>query len=334
MQEMNDSGLYTDVDTSYKESVTEVQVFPDREKAKLRGVSVRDIGVTINALIGGVVVGKFSKNGHRNDIRIKMKDSSQDKLKDLSKIFVRNNRGELIKLLDVATVKELPGVQSISRLNRGRAISIFAGVAKGKSQGDALDKVREMTKKHLPIGYELVESGASETFSQTFKSLIFALLLGLLIAYMILAAQFNSFIDPLTILIALPFSFTGALLALWMTNLSLNIYSAIGLILLMGIVKKNSILLVDFTNQLRNEGLLIKDALMEACPKRLRPILLNTFSTVAGAVPLALSLGPGSETLKPMAVAIIGGCLLSTFLTLLVVPAMYSLFGFEKKKAL
>jgi hydrophobe/amphiphile efflux-1 (HAE1) family protein len=319
MQEMNDSGLYTDVDTSYKESVTEVQVFPDREKAKLRGVSVRDIGVTINALIGGVVVGKFSKNGHRNDIRIKMKDSSQDKLKDLSKIFVRNNRGELIKLLDVATVKELPGVQSISRLNRGRAISIFAGVAKGKSQGDALDKVREMTKKHLPIGYELVESGASETFSQTFKSLIFALLLGLLIAYMILAAQFNSFIDPLTILIALPFSFTGALLALWMT---------------MGIVKKNSILLVDFTNQLRNEGLLIKDALMEACPKRLRPILMTTFSTVAGAVPLALSLGPGSETLKPMAVAIIGGCLLSTFLTLLVVPAMYSLFGFEKKKAL
>jgi hydrophobe/amphiphile efflux-1 (HAE1) family protein len=331
MEEMKKTGLYSDIDTSYKESVSEIQIFPDREKAKLRGVSVRDIGVTINSMIGGVVVGKFSKNGHRNDIRIKMSDSSKNKQEDLKNIFVRNNRGELIRLVDVVKIKELPGVQTISRLNRGRAISIFSGVSKGKSQEEALKKVKEITLGLLPPGYELVESGASETFSQTFKSLIFALILGLVIAYMILAAQFNSFLDPVTVLIALPFSFSGAFLALWLTGLSLNIYSAIGLILLMGIVKKNSILLVDFTNKYRQEGHTVQNSLFEACPKRIRPIMMTTFSTVAGAIPLALSLGPGSETLRPMAMAIIGGSLVSTFLTLLVVPAFYSLMTKNNK---
>jgi hydrophobe/amphiphile efflux-1 (HAE1) family protein len=331
MEEMRASGMYTDVDTDYKESVIEVQIYPDRLKAKNRGVSVHEIGTTINALIGGVVVGKYSKDGHRNDIRVKMADTSLNKMDDLKKIFVRNSRGELVKLLDVVDVKELPGVQTITRRQRSRAITIFAGVASGKSQGEALAEVRNITKKYLKPGYELVESGSSETFSQTFTSLIFALVLGIVIAYMILGAQFNSFIDPLTVLVALPFSFSGAFIGLWATGQTLNIYSMIGLILLMGIVKKNSILLVDFTNQLRLEGKSIKDALKEACPKRLRPILMTTFSTVSGAIPLALSLGPGSETLRPMAIAIIGGALVSTFLTLVVVPAMYSVFAREMK---
>jgi HAE1 family hydrophobic/amphiphilic exporter-1 len=156
------------------------------------------------------------------------------------------------------------------------------------------------------------------------------LALGILIAYMILGAQFNSFIDPVTVLMALPFSFSGAFLGLWLAGQTINMYSMIGLILLMGIVKKNSILLVDFTNQRRLEGLSVKDALKDACPKRLRPIFMTTFSTVAGAVPLALSLGPGSESLKPMAIAIIGGSLVSTVLTLVVVPALYYLFSSKK----
>lgn len=327
MKEMTDTGLYTDVDTDYKESVMEVKIFPDRDQAKLRGVSVRDIGTTINSLIGGVVVGKYSKDGHRNDIRIKMDRASENKLEDLKKIFVRNTRGELVNLLDVVDVKELPGVQTITRRQRQRAISVFAGVSSGKSQGEALEKVREITKKHLPPGYTLVESGSSETFRDTFKSLIFALFLGILVAYMILGAQFNSFIDPFTVLMALPFSVSGAFLGLWATNQSLNIYSMIGLILLTGIVKKNSILLVDFTNQRRREGLDIRHALEDACPKRLRPILMTTFSTVAGALPLALSLGPGSENLKPMAIALISGALVSTVLTLVVVPSIYSLLA-------
>lgn len=331
MAEMKSSGIYVDTDTDYKESVKEIQVFPDRDKAKLRGVSVQEIGTTINALIGGVVIGKYSKSGHRNDVRIKMADASKDKLEDLKKIYVRNTQGELIKLLDVVIVKELPGVQSINRRARQRAITVFSGVAPGKSQGEALESVRSITKNHLPPGYSLIESGSAETYNEAFTSLIFALGMGILIAYMVLGTQFNSFIDPVTVLMALPFSFSGAFLGLWAMGQTLNLYSMIGLILLMGIVKKNSILLVDFTNQRRNEGLLINDALLDACPKRLRPILMTTFATVAGAVPLALAWGAGAESLKPMAVAIIGGCLVSTVLTLVVVPAIYSLFGREHK---
>jgi hydrophobe/amphiphile efflux-1 (HAE1) family protein len=331
MAEMKQSDLFNDVDTDYKESVMEIQIFPNREKSKLFGVSVQEIGVTINALIGGVVVGKYSKEGHRNDIRVKMDNASKDRLDDLKKIYVRNTRGELVRLLDVVTVKELPGVQNISRRQRQRAITIFSGVTPGKSQGEALEKARQISKKHLPSGYNVVESGSSETFNETFKSFIYALVLGILIAYMILGAQFNSFIDPVTVLVALPFSFSGAFIALWISGQTINMYSMIGLVLLMGIVKKNSILLVDFTNQRREEGLSVSEALMDACPKRLRPILMTTFSTVAGAMPLALALGPGAESLRPMAISIIGGALVSTVLTLVVVPAMYSLFAINKE---
>ena len=327
MAEMEQSGKFADIDTDYKASVMEIQVFPDRDKAKRFGVSVQEIGTTINALIGGVVVGKYSKDGHRNDIRIKMADASENKLDDLKKIFVRNTKGELVNLLDVVNVKELPGVQSISRRARQRAITIYSGIAEGKSQGQALSAAREIAKKHLPPGYTLIESGSAETYNEAFTSLIFALFMGILIAYMVLGTQFNSFIDPITVLMALPFSFSGAFLALFLMGQSINLYSMIGLILLMGIVKKNSILLVDFTNQRRMDGLGIKEALMDACPKRLRPILMTTIATVAGAIPLAFSLGAGSEALKPMAVAIIGGSLVSTVLTLVVVPAIYSLFA-------
>lgn len=331
MEEMKQSGLFVEIDTDYKESVMEIQIFPDRERAKARGVSVQEIGTTINALIGGVVVGKYSKHGHRNDIRVKMANASKDRMADLDKIYVRNIRGELVKLLDVVEVKELPGVQAINRRARQRAVTVYSGLAQGKSQGEALDAVRTIVKKHLPPGYNLVESGTSETYSEAFDSLIFALALGILIAYMVLGTQFNSFLDPITVLLALPFSFSGAFLGLYLMNQSINMYSMIGLILLMGLVKKNSILLVDFTNQRRDEGLDTNGALKDACPKRLRPILMTTFSTVAGAVPLAFSLGPGAESMKPMAIAIIGGSLVSTVLTLVVVPSFYSLVSRKRR---
>ena len=327
MADMRATGTFTDVDTDYKESVLEIQVFPDRDKAKARGVSVQEIGTTINALIGGVVIGKYSKEGHRNDIRIKMADASKDKLKDLEKIFVRNTRGELVRLLDVVRVEERPGVQSINRRARQRAVTVFSGVAPGKAQGTALNEAKAIVAKHLPQGYSLIESGSAETYNEAFSSLVFALLMGIVIAYMVLGTQFNSFVDPVTVLMALPFSFSGAFLALWASGQTINLYSMIGLILLMGIVKKNSILLVDFTNQRREEGLPIMEALKDACPKRLRPILMTTFATVAGAVPLALAWGAGAESLKPMAIAIIGGSLVSTVLTLVVVPVIYSLFS-------
>ena len=170
-------------------------------------------------------------------------------------------------------------------------------------------------------------SGSSRTFQESFQSLLFALWLGIVVAYMVLGSQFNSFIHPFAVLLALPFSVSGAFFALRATGTSLNLYSMIGLILLMGIVKKNSILLVDFANQRRREGLELREALLEACPIRLRPILMTSISTVAAAVPPALALGPGAETRIPMAIVVIGGVLVSTLLTLFVVPCAYSLMA-------
>jgi HAE1 family hydrophobic/amphiphilic exporter-1 len=186
--------------------------------------------------------------------------------------------------------------------------------------------VESLAKTKLPPGYTLKMTGSSQGFKESFQSLIFAMILGLVVSYMVLAAQFNSFIHPVTVLMALPFSFSGAFIGLLIFHQSINMFSIIGFILLMGIVKKNSILLVDFTNQVRAEGLGVRDALLKACPIRLRPILMTSTATVVGALPEALSLGPGSETTVPMAVAIIGGVIASTVLTLFVVPVVYSLF--------
>ena len=203
--------------------------------------------------------------------------------------------------------------------------SIFANVAPGKSQSQVLADVESLAKEVLPDGYHVVLSGSSQTFKESFQSLMVALVLGILVAYMVLGAQFNSFIHPFTVLLALPFSLSGAFLTLLIFDRSLNINSMIGLLLLMGLVKKNSILLVDFTNQRRGEGLAPHEALLAACPVRLRPILMTSIATIAAAIPTALSRGAGSETTVPMALSLIGGVSVSTLLTLFVVPAAYSL---------
>jgi HAE1 family hydrophobic/amphiphilic exporter-1 len=212
---------------------------------------------------------------------------------------------------------------AITRRGRERAIGIFANVAPGKSQADAIERARAIGREILPEGYRMVFGGTSETFRESFQSLFFALWLGIIISYMILASQFNHLIHPFTVLLALPFSVSGAFLALWIGNQSINIFSLIGLLLLLGIVKKNSILLVEFTNQMREQGLSALDALKTACPIRLRPIIMTSFSTIAAAIPPALAVGPGAETRIPMAIAVIGGVTVSTFLTLFVVPAAY-----------
>jgi HAE1 family hydrophobic/amphiphilic exporter-1 len=185
----------------------------------------------------------------------------------------------------------------------------------------------EALRPTLPANYSLVLGGSSRSFGESFKSLTFALWFGILIAYMILASQFNSFVHGFTVLLAMPFSITGAFLALMIAGSSLNIYSMIGLILLMGIVKKNSIMLVDFTNQKRSEGHSVHDSLLEACPVRLRPILMTSITVIAASIPPVLGLGPGTETRSSMALAVMGGVLVSTLLTLYVVPCVYSLLS-------
>ncbi len=247
---------------------------------------------------------------------------------------VRNSAGNRLPIRDFvkATSSDVP--QSISRINRQRSMSVFGNLAQGKSQADVLTRAKEIATEVLPTGYSFALEGASAGFSESFQSLYSALLIGILVAYLILAVQFNSFIHPVSVLMALPFSVTGALLTLWMTGTSLNLFSFIGLIVLMGIAKKNSIMLVEFTNQIRQaQKHQPEEALLKACPVRLRPILMTSVATVAAALPLVIGGGIGSETRTPMGLTIIGGTIVSTVLTLFVVPSLYLLLTrYENKK--
>ncbi len=325
-QKMKDSGLMTDVDSDYRIGQTEVHVEPNRDRASERGVDMRTIGDAVNALVGGVRVGKYTDSGRRYDVRVRLEGVDRQKPQDIRRIWIRNEQGEVIALTDVTTLVEKPTLLSISRKNRERAISIFANVAKGKSQNEALEALKKMASD-VPPGYRLAFTGNAEALQEGFYYMMLTLFLGIFVAYMVLGAQFNSFIHPFTVLMALPFSITGALAALWIGNQSLNLYSFIGIILLMGIVKKNSILLVDFTNARRQSGMATQEALLEACPIRLRPIVMTSVATIAAAIPPAIGVGPGAETRVPMALVIIGGVTVSTFLTLFVVPCVYSLMS-------
>jgi len=322
------TGLVTDVDDDYLLGKPEIRVIPDRVAAARHGVSVQAISETVNAMVGGVVAAQYSSGGHRYDVRVKLKEADLNQVDEIKQLYVRNNRGELVRLGKVVRIKMGEGLAQINRLNRERSVTISANIAAGKSQQLALTEARNLARELLPPGYHAVFTGGSEALQESFGSLWFVLLLGVVVAYMVLASQFNSFIHPITVLVALPFSASGAFLTLWLTGNSLNIFSFIGLILLMGIVKKNSILLVDFTNQVRAAGESnVREALRQACPIRLRPILMTSFATIAAALPLALAIGPGAELRAPMAIAVIGGVLVSTLLTLFVVPAVYELLA-------
>lgn len=328
MEKMRSSGLMTDVDTDYLLGKPEVRIYPDRSKAAKYAVSIQAISQTINGLIGGVTSGKYPMGGHRYDIRVRLLPVERETKEQIKHLFVRNNRGEVIPLSELVTIEEKPSLQQITRYDRERAITVFANVKAGQSQARAIEEVQKIGKEILPVDYHVVMSGSAKTFKESFDDLIIALVMGVLVAYMVLGSQFNSFIDPVTVLLALPFSVSGAFLALFLSHQSLNIYSFIGLILLMGIVKKNSILLVDFTNQTREAGITdVREALVKACPTRLRPILMTSIATIAGAIPQALAIGPGAEARMPMAIAVIGGVLVSTLLTLVVVPCAYSVFA-------
>ena len=325
MEKMRESGLVTDVDSDYQVGMPEVQVVPDRNKAADLGISMAEIGETINSAIGGQRVGKFKDKGRRFDIRVRLLAQQRQRPEDIGRLLVRAGSGGLVRLGDIVRIEQRPTLQAITRRDRERAITLRANVAPGASQAVAIDRSVEIAREVLPENYRAVPSGTARTFREAFDSLLFAMGLGLLVAYMVLASQFNAFTHPFTVLLALPFSVSGALLALWIAGQSINVYSMLGLILLMGIAKKNSILLVDFTNQIREQGIERHAALLQACPIRLRPILMTSVATIAGALPAALALGPGAELQRPMALSIVGGMIVSTGFTLFVVPAAYSL---------
>jgi hydrophobe/amphiphile efflux-1 (HAE1) family protein len=318
----------TDVNTDIQPGMPEFRIIPDRDKMAQRAVAISTVTNALNTLFGGDILREtteYTKGTHRYEIEVRLVASQRDQAAQLDTVRVRNNRGELVPLLDVVKREEKPSLMLISRLNRARAITVYANPTSGHSQDEAMQVTEKLARSMLPPGYSLKMIGSSQSYKESMQSLIGALILGILVSYMVLASQFNSFIHPIIILMALPFSFTGAFIALALGHQSINIYSLIGFILLMGIVKKNSILLVDFTNQCRQEGLDVRAALVKACPVRLRPILMTSVATVAGALPEALALGPGAETTIPMSIAIIGGVIASTILTLFVVPCAYSL---------
>jgi HAE1 family hydrophobic/amphiphilic exporter-1 len=322
---MRQSPNLVDVDTDYLYGQPEIQIIPLRDAAALHGVHLEDIGTVIGAMIGGVRNGKFTEHGRRNDIRVRVEGDYRLMADDIKKLYVRNNKDEMVRLADLVTVTEKKTLQKITRRDRERAIGVFANFTPGKSQQDAMNDVEKIAAEVLPAGYRIVWSGTAQTYQETGQSLIFALWLGIIVAYMVLGTQYNSFVHPFTVLLALPFSVTGALLAHKIFGQSINLYSFIGLILLMGIAKKNSILLVDFANQRRREGLNVHDAILMAGPQRLRPILMTSLTIIAAAIPSALGLGSGSEVRIPMSVVIVGGVLVSTLMTLFVVPCAYSL---------
>lgn len=329
-----------DVDTSLEVGKPEFKVYIDRDKAADLGVDVATVAEAINLLIGGeldIARYKDEKKGKRYDIRVRLNPEDRESSDAMQRIYVRSRDGKLVELGNLVKVKEGTGPSVINRVDRQRAITIFANL-EGKALGQAKNELDEIAGRILPVDYLPRYQGMGQVMQESFIYLLFALLLGIVMAYMILAAQFESFIHPVTILLSMPLSFVGAFGALFITGKTLNIFSIIGLILLMGLVKKNAILLVDYTNVLRERGMSRREAILQAGPVRMRPILMTTFAMIFGMLPIAFAVGEGAETRAPMGIAVIGGLLTSLILTLAVVPAAYDIFDdlqeyFKKRRS-
>ncbi len=317
-----------DVDTSLEMGKPELKVFIDRDKAADLGVDVSTIAGAINLLISGeteVTKYKDESRGKRYDLRIRLNPDDRQNPEDLGRLYIRSGEGSLVELRNLIGIQEGGGPSVINRVDRQRAVTLFANL-EGKPLGTATQELDAIAGQILPADYLPKYKGMADTMGESFKYLVFALILGIVMAYMVLAAQFESFVHPFTVLLAMPLSFIGAFGALMLFGKTISIFSFIGLILLMGLVKKNAILLVDYTNVLRARGMSRRDAILQAGPVRLRPILMTTFAMIFGMLPVALAVGEGAETRSPMGIAVIGGLLTSLFLTLVVVPAAYDLF--------
>jgi HAE1 family hydrophobic/amphiphilic exporter-1 len=328
---MMDSGVVTDVNSDYRPGMPEVHVVPDRAKAAELGVPIQRLAFVLNVAFGGVRNGRFTDTDRRYDVRLRYLRDQRSSPDDLSNVYVKTNRGQLVPLCDVTTSQLISTLPVINRYNHLRKVELTANMAPGVSQGEAVAHCRELAEQTreemgLPPTYRFVQLGNAQALQETISSLWWALALGFVVSMMILGVQFNSFVHPFTVLMAVPFGVTGALAMLWLADDTLNFMSMIGMILLAGLVKKNSIILVDYTNQLRAQGMELRQAVLTACPVRLRPIVMTSLATIAAALPLAFGYGPGAETRAPLARSIIGGIVLSTLVTLIIVPILYVLF--------
>ncbi|WP_225409576.1 efflux RND transporter permease subunit [Stigmatella hybrida] len=314
-----------DVDSTYRSGKPQYDVQVDRERAAQLGIAPAQLGSTLRAFLGQDKIADYREGGETYDITVRLPPATLASAEAMGQLPVRAPNGTLVELRNVAKIVPSEGPVQIDRESQKRQITMLANLAPGYSLGEAMSSLTSYGAQELPKSVIYDFAGNAKEMGKTVSAFIQALLLGIVLLYMILAAQFESLIHPFTIMISLPFSFIGAIGALLVTGQAMSMFAFIGIIMLMGLVVKNGILLVDFTQQLREEGKNAHDALLHAAPIRLRPILMTTIAMIAGMVPVALARGDGAETRVPMALVIIGGLITSTVLTLVVVPVVYSL---------
>ncbi len=322
---------FSNVDVNLKFNKPEIYVTIDREKAQSLGVSVIDVAQTLQLSLSGQRFGYFMMNGKQYQVMGQFDKKDRDAPVDLTSIFVKNDRGELIQLDNMVSVEEQSSPPQLYHNNRYMSATVQAGLAQGKSISDGIEAMENIREKVLDDTFTTDLGGESRDFVESSSNTAFAFGLALLLIFLILAAQFESFIDPLIIILTVPMAVAGALLSLWLFDQTWNIFSQIGTIMLIGLVTKNGILIVEFANQLREQGKSKFDAIIEASESRLRPILMTSLTIALGALPIALSLGAASTSRIGMGVVIVGGTLFSLVLTLFVIPAIYLMWSRQRK---
>lgn len=326
----NEAGGFRGLDTTLRLNKPELRVEIDRDRAADLGIRARDLGQALRLMVGGAEeVGRYRDpaTNEQYEVRLRLSESDRDRADLIERLRVAGRDGTLVELASVASVEEVRSPSRIDRLDRQRVVSVRGGVAPGFALADRLSELERLAGElDMPAGYSTALTGRSRELARTYDEFLFAFLLSIVFMYLILASQFESLVHPVTILLSIPLAIPFALLSLWLTGGTLNVFSALGILVLFGVVKKNSILQIDHMNQLRATGMPRLEAIVEANRHRLRPILMTTLSLVAGMLPLAIGAGPGAEERRAVAVVVIGGQSLCLVLTLLVTPVAYSLF--------
>ena len=327
LDEAKKDQTFSNVDANLKFNKPEIDLTVDRMKVKDLGLSSQDVVAAIQAAFSGGRLAYYLQEGHQYSVIAQVERSDRDRPTDISKLFVRNNKGESIPLSAVVHLEESSSPPTLYHFNRYKAATIQASLAEGKTIGDGIKAMQAIAKNLLDESYQTALAGPSRDYAESSSNIAFAFGLALILIYLVLAAQFESFIDPFTIMITVPLALAGALLSLWIFGQTLNIFSEIGMIMLIGLVTKNGILIVEFANQKRQTGLSKTEAVVEASQQRLRPILMTSLATSFGALPIALSLGAASTSRVPLGIVVVGGIIFSLILTLFVIPAIYSYFS-------
>jgi multidrug efflux pump len=333
LEEASKNPVFQGVDVDLKFNKPELRINIDRLKASELGVSVEDISLTLQLALSNRRLGYFIKEGKQYQVMGQVARSERDDPTDLKNIFVRNNRNEIISLDNVVTITEETTPPTIYHFNRYKSATISAGLAPGKTMGDGIKAMQDIAIKLTDESFATSLSGSSRDFTESSGNTTFAFILAIALIFLVLAAQFESFIDPIVIMITIIPAIAGAVLSLWIFNQTLNIFSQIGMIMLIGLVTKNGILIVEFANQKQDAGLSKAEAVIEAASARLRPILMTSMTMALGALPIALSLGAAATSRIPLGIVLVGGILFSLILTLFVIPAIYSYLSRKHKKS-